>query len=883
MSDRINALATLLSTAEYDDVGSDVWYGVVSDKRKLFESEFRKKDDDCIDSGIHTTTTTSSPLIKQSPPHGKEKQLPIQQQQYQLRKYQRPISLHQLPLEQQVQVGPYSNKLTSLSTTMKYKTGTSNSTTKEAITTARNNTAATLICLVSLGCHDRIQSSNQNRSLSWLTTKGVPFVIVDGNDVTSRDIRDELFELSGIRGNYPQFFIERHNGQIEYFGNFDRLETLNETSSLPPEVLAMHPELETWADITFENTNIDDYEVTETNNLYDKYLSATDACDNTDGDSAGIQSTDTQSLTVNDSTAAAISMLDSNIVNTNSGEESSLRLYLQPNFLDQFAKSLSEDEEQIIEEIHTDEEFDKANGGTAEKVKHDIKTATNRDNIKTLQNKIMLTIQTEIRPSLNVQVDNLENMANGVFSPRTPRGILSHKEQSICASAASHSSYDSRSSHGLKSSQAVAIMPPQSPSSRMRLALSPRSNEGGKAATITSAQLVYNNKVVKGQKCNIPKSPRSKPPQSPRIVGTKTSYINTPPVAESPRTLLQEGIASFDTADFCHDFDEDDTDNEEKDISTSVERSIHTLENRQSGSDEDKMQGQDMNINISECDDHVDEKMLSSKSNPREHINEVTMIEMDEEDLKNNNLSSSMHQMWLKQMQLTASIIERFQNDVGSFKTMVNQDGGNDNEGEDLLVAAARLAKSLDRFLIVERQGCSNTNSTVMTKVMSQGKQDEAHHDADLASSSSSCNEQGEYTSTGIEKQYPTSPKPEASVCVIVKDPPASDDHSSLNSSLRRASPKLKEKSKLEISIDGFQELYPSEKKQEDIFFMAAEPSPCHGDDTSLFNGSATKRTRNSRTLMWNSPAKNILRLFGIIATKNNEDDTTSFHSLSSK
>ena len=113
MSDRINALATLLSTAEYDDVGSDVWYGVVSDKRKLFESEFRKKkDDDCIDSGIHTTTTTS-PLIKQSPPHGKEKQLPIQQQQYQLRKYQRPISLHQLPLEQQVQVGPYSNKLTS--------------------------------------------------------------------------------------------------------------------------------------------------------------------------------------------------------------------------------------------------------------------------------------------------------------------------------------------------------------------------------------------------------------------------------------------------------------------------------------------------------------------------------------------------------------------------------------------------------------------------------------------------------------------------------------------------------------------------------------------------------------------------------------------------
>jgi hypothetical protein len=867
MTDRINALATLLSTAEYDDVGIDVWYGVVSDKRKLFESEFRKKVDDCIDSGSHTTTTTS-PLIKQSPLHGKEQQLPMQQHD-QLRKYQRPIS--------SPQVEPYRNKLTSLSTTMKDKTGTS-----------QNNAAATLICLVSLGCHDRIQSSNQNRSLSWFTTKGVPFVIVDGNDVTSRDIRDELFEISGIRGNYPQFFIERHNGQIEYFGNFDRMEILNETSSLPPEVLAMHPELETWADITFENTNFDDYEVTETNNQYDKHLSAAEACDNTDGDSAGIHSNDTQSLTVNDSTAAAISMsyshsdsMDSNIVKSNSGEESSLRLYLQPSFLDQFAKSLSEDEEQITE-IHTDEEFDKENGGTAEEIKHDIKTATNCDYNQTLQNKTKLTIKTEARPSLNVQVDNQENLANGVFSPRTPRGILSQGTNSP-------SSHNYRSSY-LKLSQAVGLMPPQSPSSRMRLALSPRSNEG-KAATITSAQLVYNNKVVKGQKCNIPKSPRSKPPQSPRIAGTKT-YINIPPVAESPRSLLQEGIASFDTADFCHDFDEDDTDNEEKDISTStadVERSIHTLEDRQSGSVEDKMQKQDMNINISECDDHVDEKMISSKSNSRAHINEVTMIEMDEEDLKNNNLSS-MHQMWLKQMQLTASIIERFQNDVGSVKSMMNQDGGNDKEGEDLLVAAARLAKSLDRFLIVERQGCSNTNSTVNTMAISQGKQDDEAHlskltrpDADVASSSSSCNEQGESTPTGIEKQYPTSPKSEASVFVTVKDPPASDDHSSLNSSLSTASPKLKEKSKLKLSIDGFQELIPCEKKHEDIFFMAAEPSPCHGDDTSLFNGSASKRTRNSRTLMWNSPAKNILRLFGIITTKNNNEDATSFHSLSSK
>lgn len=845
MSDRISALATLLSTVEYDDVGSDIWYGVVSDKRKLFESESKKKDDDCIDSGITTT----------SPPHGGKEQHSSMQQQDQLRAYKQPAFIHQSPLEQQFQLGVEPDrKLTSSSMTRKDETCASNSIATEAIPTSRKN-ASTLICLVSLGCHDRRQSSNQNRSLSWLTTRKVSFAIVDGNDVTARDIRDELFEISGIRGNYPQFFIERHDGQIEYFGDFDRMETLNETSGLPAEVLEMHPELETWADITFESTNIDD-EVTEAGNRNVKHSSALKACDNTDGDSAGIQSTDPQ-LTVNDSTAAtSLSCLHSDPVdnnNSNSGEDSSQRLYLQPNILDQFAESLSDDEVHTTG-IHADEEFDNENGGKADEVEHDIKTTINRDVYRTLKKKTKPIVKTAVRPSLNVQVNDLENMANGVFSPRTPRGIISQKAQSIRALEASPSSHDSRIVHGLKSSEGVSVMLSQSPSSRMRLALSPRSTEG-KAAT-ASAQLIYNNKVVKENKYNIPKSPRSKPPQSPRIVGTKT-YINTPHVAESPRSLLQEGIASFDTADFCHDFDEDDTDNEEKDTSTStanVDRSLHTPKK--------------MNINISECDDQVDEKMIVSKSKqPRTYVNEVNII-VEEEALNNNNLHS-VHQMWQKQMQLTACIIERFQNDVGSFKTMMNQDGGNDKEGEDLLVAAARLAKSLDRF---------------MTKTILQGKQDEAHQskstrlDADVASS---CNEQGESTPTGIEKQHPTPPKPDAYVFVTVKDSPASDDHRSLFSSLRASPKKLKEKSKLEINIDGFPELNPCEK-QEDIFFMAAEPSPCHGDDKSLFSGSTTKRTKN-KTHMWNSPAKNILQLFGIVATKNDKEDASSFHSLSSK
>jgi hypothetical protein len=60
------------------------------------------------------------------------------------------------------------------------------------------------------------------------------------------DSREELFSISGIRGNYPQFFMVHSNGATSYFGNYERLEELNETSSLPQEVLDANPDFETW-------------------------------------------------------------------------------------------------------------------------------------------------------------------------------------------------------------------------------------------------------------------------------------------------------------------------------------------------------------------------------------------------------------------------------------------------------------------------------------------------------------------------------------------------------------------------------------------------------------------------------------------------------------
>ena len=103
-----------------------------------------------------------------------------------------------------------------------------------------------LVCLISRGCHNRTQETNQSAALRWFDAKQIPYTIVDGMDPNQRQYRNELFDLSGIRGNYPQFFFEYQNGTIQYMGNFSTLERLNESSNLPLEVLSRHVEIETF-------------------------------------------------------------------------------------------------------------------------------------------------------------------------------------------------------------------------------------------------------------------------------------------------------------------------------------------------------------------------------------------------------------------------------------------------------------------------------------------------------------------------------------------------------------------------------------------------------------------------------------------------------------
>ena len=64
-----------------------------------------------------------------------------------------------------------------------------------------------LTVLLSYGVSDRYQKSNQKSTLDLLTDCDIPFDVVDGMDINQKSQRDELFQISGIRGNYPQIFL----------------------------------------------------------------------------------------------------------------------------------------------------------------------------------------------------------------------------------------------------------------------------------------------------------------------------------------------------------------------------------------------------------------------------------------------------------------------------------------------------------------------------------------------------------------------------------------------------------------------------------------------------------------------------------------------------
>mmetsp|Transcript_10804 Transcript_10804/g.31994 ORF Transcript_10804/g.31994 Transcript_10804/m.31994 type:complete len:238 (+) Transcript_10804:606-1319(+) len=107
----------------------------------------------------------------------------------------------------------------------------------------------TFLVLISSCLVDRTQALNQRRGLELLRAKKISFETLDGGDPDMRMRRNELFKICGIKVKYPQFFLLDEDGSTSYFGDWNKLENINEASSMPRDVLWANPQIETWDSI----------------------------------------------------------------------------------------------------------------------------------------------------------------------------------------------------------------------------------------------------------------------------------------------------------------------------------------------------------------------------------------------------------------------------------------------------------------------------------------------------------------------------------------------------------------------------------------------------------------------------------------------------------
>ncbi|KAK1745920.1 hypothetical protein QTG54_003844 [Skeletonema marinoi] len=97
---------------------------------------------------------------------------------------------------------------------------------KEAPPSSSSSSNNHLVVLISEGNFNFTQTANQKNALQLLADLSLPYTTIDGMDPDQREKRNELFDISGIRGNYPQFFLCKGQ-EYEFLGNYEWLESCN--------------------------------------------------------------------------------------------------------------------------------------------------------------------------------------------------------------------------------------------------------------------------------------------------------------------------------------------------------------------------------------------------------------------------------------------------------------------------------------------------------------------------------------------------------------------------------------------------------------------------------------------------------------------------------
>ncbi|DBA02486.1 TPA: hypothetical protein N0F65_010958 [Lagenidium giganteum] len=78
----------------------------------------------------------------------------------------------------------------------------------------------------------------------------IVYTEIDCSLEENREARDKYFQVSGIRGNYPQVFLQdkTNPNDITFVGSFEQVQQLNELSDVPREILEQN-NLKTLADV----------------------------------------------------------------------------------------------------------------------------------------------------------------------------------------------------------------------------------------------------------------------------------------------------------------------------------------------------------------------------------------------------------------------------------------------------------------------------------------------------------------------------------------------------------------------------------------------------------------------------------------------------------
>jgi hypothetical protein len=94
------------------------------------------------------------------------------------------------------------------------------------------------VILISSSVSNEVDKVRQRKLSAALTSKKVRFREIDGMDPEHKETRAQLFDISGLRGKYPQVFIDNGDGAFTFVGDWDEFEGLLDADGLPPEVLA---------------------------------------------------------------------------------------------------------------------------------------------------------------------------------------------------------------------------------------------------------------------------------------------------------------------------------------------------------------------------------------------------------------------------------------------------------------------------------------------------------------------------------------------------------------------------------------------------------------------------------------------------------------------